>query len=274
MKDMKETLTRRHIVVGADGSAESLDAVEWAADEARLRDLPLLVVHVPEASFGVPVSPRETLADAAGLVAGRSPGLKIATEVHGEDVPGPVLVELSRDAALLVLGSRGLGTVAGALLGSVGLHTAAHARCPVILVRAGYAVERAPESPGGVVVGVDGDAPSEAAIAFAFEEAALRGVRLRAVLAALDGGAERLLAGALAGWGERFPGVDVAADVVRLDAAKALVAASRGADLLVVGNRARRGRVGLALGPVVHAVLHHARCPVAVVPERPAAPPR
>jgi nucleotide-binding universal stress UspA family protein len=177
----------------------------------------------------------------------------------------------------LVLGDRGLGGVAGLVLGSVAVALAAHGACPVVVVRG-----TARNQEGPVVVGVDGSSVSEAALAFAFEAAAARGVELVAVHAWLPTAIDRaleplvdwdvvaveedaILAERLAEWGQKYPQVTVRRTVVRDGAARALVDATRDGQLVVVGSRGRGNAAGLLLGSVSHGVLHAANCPVAVV---------
>jgi nucleotide-binding universal stress UspA family protein len=161
------------VVVGVDGSPRSLDAVEMAATEAALRHRPLRVVHaVPAWRAGATATgPRigvsdDYLAEAVVL----ADKVSSTTPVTSDLVPGravPVLVDESRRANMVVLGDRGL---TGLLIGSVVVQTAAHAACPVLIVR-GLHYDRS----GPVVVGVDGSARSMLALEFAAEEASLRG---------------------------------------------------------------------------------------------------
>ena len=132
------------------------------------------------------------------------------------------------------------------------------------------------------MVGIDGSPVSEAALAFAFDAAATRGVGLVAVHAwsptaiddalapSMDWDAvtveeDAVLAERLAGWGQKYPQVAVRRTVVRDGAVQALVDASREAQLVVVGSRGRGNATGLLLGSVSHGVLHAAHCPVAIV---------
>ncbi|WP_033309929.1 universal stress protein [Streptomyces iakyrus] len=219
-------------------------------------------------------------------------------EVTAEDLsgrPSEVLGEAAKNTELLVLGSRGLSGIGGFLVGSVGLVVVAHAECPVILVRAGeQAADEHEMDPSGipsaatsyrpVVLGLDTDHPDPSVIEFAFEAAARRATVLR-VLHGWErpsyysyGGAAELwqydelaqgqaiaLTEALRLWREKYPAVEVA-EVSRLaHAADQLIQASREASLVVVGRRIRRNPFGLHIGPVTHAVLHHAAAPVAVV---------
>lgn len=193
--------------------------------------------------------------------------------------PVQVLAEQARRAGLLVLGSRGLGGVSGLLLGSVAVGSAVHATCPVIVVRSAESGDPAGRP---VVVGVDGSPTSEAAVAFAFDAAAVRGVPLVALhtwadieyypglaplvdWSLLAGEEEASLAGGLAGWSAKYPDVEVRRVVQRDGAANALVELSKDAQLVVVGSRGRGNLSGLLLGSVSHAVLHRSHCPVAVV---------
>ncbi|GGQ20249.1 nucleotide-binding universal stress UspA family protein [Actinomadura coerulea] len=270
------------IIVGVDGSAHAWRALDWAADYAVRHGRPLELVHasralvddgvIPKDALGRLVAEREDLlAEARQYALKVHPGLDVATRLDRTD-PGGALVEGSEHAALVAVGSRGLGGFEGLLFGSVGLYTAAHARCPVLVVprEAPYPAE----APARIVVGVE-DRPGESAMAgWAFEEAASRGAGILA-LHAVGGefGSPRRrvmedleLSEALAGLGEHHPDVRVEQLVSDRAVADALVEASRTAALVVVGAARRTGRIGMALGRVNHAVLHHAHCPVVVVP--------
>ncbi|MEV7011392.1 universal stress protein [Streptosporangium sp. NPDC051022] len=276
------------IAVGTDGSAAAATALRWAVDDAARRGLSLRIVHVvdhwPHDLLGFPAPERaahlrrlgETmLAEAAASAAEQEPEIRLSTELI-EGAPPEVLREQAETAVELVVGHRGMGGFAGALLGSVPLRVAGHARGAVVVVRSSAAGPY-----GEVVVGVDGSAVCEPALGFAFEQACLRGCPLHAVYAwrsspgtvpeshlDLEGvRRERrgVAAGQLASWRERFPGVGVAEDVVCASPVPALVAASARADLLVVGSRGLDTVGCLILGSVSRGLLHHARCPVAVV---------
>ncbi|MEU6272902.1 universal stress protein [Streptomyces populi] len=202
----------RTVTVGLDGSRESRAAAEWAAREAKLRDLPLKLVHVWEpmaqaslldtetqqhwserSEMGVPPAegwgriPRE----AAEAVRLRHLDVEVVTE-QLSGPPGDALVQAAEDAELLVLGSRGLGGLGGFMVGSVGLSVVAHTGRPVVLVRLpGQAADEHETDPAGVpsagapfrpvVLGLDVEHPDEALIAFAFESAARRETSLRVV---------------------------------------------------------------------------------------------
>ncbi|WP_329267855.1 universal stress protein [Streptomyces sp. NBC_01451] len=295
----------RSVVVGLDGSAESRAAAEWAAREAKRRFLPLRLVHVRETVpapmtlaplLGAP--PAEDRWDiprgAAEELRSRHPGLDVTVDqVPGR--PADVLTEAAKDAVLLVLGSRGLGGVGGFLVGSVGQAVVAHAEQPVVLVRAGERVADGQAADpsvipfagtpfGPVVLGLDTDSPDEAVMTFAFEAAARRVAPLRIVhawdlppyfayglpadpeLNALLAKQEAVaVAEVLHRWKEKYPAVTVVEESRAGNPAVHLVDASREASLVVVGRRIRRSAFGAHIGPVTHAVLHHAAAPVAVV---------
>ncbi|MFY4722401.1 universal stress protein [Streptomyces sp. LaBMicrA B280] len=284
----------RAITAGLDGTEESLAALDWAAREAVRRGLPLRVLHAWHHAEKLAGADRDTqrgwaeegVAQAVRQVAERHPKLTVSVDTVEEDAAA-ALGRAARDAELLALGSRGHGPVVGFLLGSVGQQVIAEATRPVVLVRAG---DRAALEAAGreVVVGQHGDAEDSAAVLrFAFETAAARGATVRAVrawtlppvfayspgsLRLLDeaGGLEpyekQALADALRPWRERFPGVPVAEQVEMGSAGQVLLSLVGRAQLMVVGRRTRRTAVGARIGSVAHGVLHHADCPVAVVP--------
>ncbi|KUO07478.1 universal stress protein [Streptomyces sp. DSM 15324] len=284
------------ITAGVDGTDESLAALAWAAREAVRRDRPLRVVHAWK--HGLHPAPEaadrdaqrawvaEAVERAAATVTERHPGLAVTTDVL-EGHPVETLLAAAADAELLVLGSRGHGPVVGFLLGSVGQQVIAEAARPVVLVRAGD--KPSAEVAGHeIVVGQQGDPDdSAAALRFAFATAAARGASVRVVRAwqlppvfAYSPGSLRLLdeAGglepfekkalddAVRPWRERFPDVHVVEHVEMGSAGQVLLSVAGRAQLMVVGRRAHRTAVGARIGSVAHGVLHHAGCPVAVVP--------
>jgi nucleotide-binding universal stress UspA family protein len=280
------------VVVGVDGSESSLDAVRLAAREAAVRTRPLLVVHAfVWALMRVPLGPHplgppdgglrnqaeRLVADAVEEARNAAPQVPVTARMVDSHVAPGLLAEAS-DAHMVVLGDRGLGGFAGLLVGSVAVQVAAHATCPVVVTKG----RQHPNGP--VVVGVDGSAVSDRAVGFAFEEASLRDAPLMAIHTwdfpmptefgnplpliydqEISDAEERVLSEAIAGWGERFPGVAVTQRVYRSRPAKALVDESDQAQLIVVGARGLGGFTGLLLGSVSQSVLHHSRCPVAIV---------
>ena len=289
------------VVAGIDGSERSLVAADWAAREAAVRGAALRLVHAspPLPGGAVPAPAMDTLRhmgermlrEAIAGLGARYPHLEVSS-VQAADAPAAALLAAARGGGILVVGARGSGGCDGLVLGSVALGVAAAASCPVVLV---------PERPAGgfgdgtraagaaaqVVVGFDAHRPAGEVADFAFAAAEARGALLRVVQAwALPAEAvsprtlfvteedratwedEEVLrlSDALRTRQETYREVAVRTDVVLLHPALALLNASRGADLLVVGRRTGPQATEGRLGPVAHAVLHHTRCPVAVVP--------
>ncbi|NJQ00207.1 universal stress protein [Streptomyces zingiberis] len=286
----------RPVVAGIDGTRAGSAAADWAAREALRRELPLTLVHAWSwEPLDLPVTQdteaqREAagrlLHEAAGALRERHPRL----ELTAEQPPAPAVTALlarSEDAEMLVLGTRGHGRLMGFLLGSVGLQVLGRAASPVVMVRPAQDGSDRPAPPGRseVVVGLENlTATGEPVLAFAFAHAAANGMRIHAVrawalptvfnyspaameLADEAGGIEahekQQLHTALRPWRERYPQVEVVEQVEIGAAAEVLLTASGRAGLVVVGRRRRPGRGHL--GPVAHATLHHACCPVAVV---------
>ncbi|MER7547914.1 universal stress protein [Actinomadura sp.] len=271
---------RRGVVAGYDGSEQSAAAVRWAAEEARLRGVPLTVVHAWEMYAGVgwgaiPVADLRAVAEEVAAE-GAEHAREVTGDVHavlGRGGPATALIEAARDAELVVVGSRGRGGFTELVLGSTGVELAAHAPSPVTVVRE-------PRAEGPVVVGVDGSAASLEALGLAFTEARLRGAELSAITAwppdaepgpvplvdadGLREFAEGRLAGLVEPWREKYPDVAVRTEVITGPPRQVLLTAAKDARLLVVGSRGLGGFRGLLLGSVSNALLHHAACPVAV----------
>ncbi|MGV9452493.1 universal stress protein [Streptomyces sp. NPDC003635] len=260
------------VVVGLDGSPASMTAVRWAAREAVTRRLPLLLLHswttqpldVPTAQdaerqrYG-----QDLLRQAAAGLRHRHGGPNLTTDLVAAPA-AQALLERAQDASLLVVGSRGHGSPAGFLLGSVAMHVLGLARCPVVAVRAD-----GPEGGGTdeIVVGIGRTGPAaDPLLEFALVTAAARGLGVRAVAAVPGTAAGTRPADALEPWRDKFPEVPLTEQAVPGSAAQVLPAASAGACLTVVGRGHRSSRPVWKLGPVAHAVLHHAPGPVAVVP--------
>ncbi|HPE12569.1 MAG: universal stress protein [Actinobacteria bacterium] len=284
------------IIVGYDGSEGSALALRWAAQAAQQRGRTLEVITtwtMPSADLGIGASGTlqgELLDDLrAEAKAANDEGLRIAAEL-GANATGEVLVgrtasalvHHSEGAEMVAVGSHGSGGLTGYLLGSVSRQVATHAQCPTVVVRS------VPEGGQDMVVGVDGSPHSLKALEWAFEQASFSGMSLRVlhsweipptwsmvevpsyepeVLIRDYGNAElRETSEAMAGFRENFPDVKVRQEVMKGSPVKALVKASEGAAMLVVGSRGLGGFRGLLLGSVSHAVVHKADCPVAVVP--------
>lgn len=269
------------IIVGIDGSEHAWRALDWAAGLAARRGLPVRLVHgsralepggsIPDDALRRLVAERQDMLDEARDHALKQhPGLDVATRLAETD-PGSALVDGSEDTALVAVGSRGQGGFEGLLFGSVGLHVAARARCPVMVVT--RPSSHPADAPPNVVLGIKGEPGEEAAVRWAFAEADSRGAGIVALHAVGGEFSPRRrvienmeLSAAIAGMSEDFPDVPVRPVVSDGTAPKALVEASEDAALVVVGARARKSLIGMALGRVNHTVLHHARCPVVLVP--------
>lgn len=291
-------MTSRPIVVGYDGSAGGRDALAFAAEAATLNGAPVHLLHAwlprqqPAAyTFGAPggqpgspeAAGRAVLADGLDRLKGAWPGLE-ATSILVRGTATEALLERAAGAQMLVVGSRGLGGFAGLLLGSTSLHVAGHAACPVVIVRPSAPDEAPGPEAGRVVVGLDASPAATTALGFAFEQAAARHIGLTAVLSLATQGTQSdtglsvldllamdaetgtaMLNTTLTDWRQKYPDVDVRTRVEPRHPVHALVEASAGALLLVVGSRGLSGLRSLVLGSVSHGVLHHARVPVAVV---------
>lgn len=286
------------VVVGVDGSASANRALHWAAVEATRRHAVLRIVS----AWSVPVSPWSVMAaaytDPEAIEEGaeriverawsavrrdlgdRSPTVETRT-VHDGAAGG--LIDVSRDADLLVVGTRGRGGFVDLLLGSVAASCAHHTPVPLVVIG-----RQAPDpGSGDIVVGVDDSDGARAALRWAAAEALCLGVGVRAVhgwdipLAAPAGAPtfapladddvaqnaraalEAMVREEIAELQDEPP---ISTEVVPSTAPKALIAAAERAALLVVGSRGRNGFVGLLLGSVSRQVLAHSPVPVVIIP--------
>lgn len=280
------------VLVGVDGSEESIRATRWAAHEAALRKTSLHIVHawlwpmfhvplggsplVPPGA-GLRAQAEGVLAKAESVAAAAAPGLVVeSTLAEGE--PSTELLRRAAGSQLVVVGNRGLGGFTGLLLGSTGIALSARCPRPVTVVRG----DATPAGP--VIVGIDGSAGADVLLRLACREARLRGVAVVAVhawdisldlapvaatgfekaerLARLAG--QELLDKVVAGVSTDFADVPVTGQLADASAAAAIVNATQGAQLVVIGSRDLGSLRGLLAGSTTHAVIHHSACPVLI----------
>ena len=307
----------RGLVVGVDGSDQSMCALVWAAQEAERRHCPLHVVT----AYTVPVfaassmdagyatvddsvireGAQAVLDQSISKIAGHH-NIEIVPRVESGDAAG-VLLELSEEAELMVVGSRGRGGFVGRLLGSVSAALPAHSKCPTVVVplycaprldEAGVSAPkpkgepcpRAEEIEKVVVVGVDGSEQARMASLIAAEQAQSRGLPVRVVCSlppftgslawrptpvdrdALHAEIMVQLNAGKAWLQSHFPQLDISVELLDGPPVEVLIEASRTAELVVLGTRGRGGFAGMLLGSTSQGVLHHAKGPVLVVPDR------
>ncbi|GAA3089670.1 universal stress protein [Nonomuraea salmonea] len=290
------------VIVGTDGSAPAAAAVEWAADDALRKRAELRIVHaldrgpyaitgvavpgpyviagadVPELDEALRRAAAKVLEAAEATARARRPEVPVTTRVV-DGTPAAVLMDQARDADELVVGDRGLGGFTRALLGSVTMKVAGQAPCPVVVVRDGPG-DRTGDGTGEIAVGVDGSESCEPAIAYAFEQAALRGATLHLVHAwevpvhafapeisydadEVRAAKQELVRARTERWQAEHPEVPTVMDIQCAHPVDALTATP--CDLMVVGSHGRGAIGALLLGSVSRGVLQHARGTVAVV---------
>lgn len=292
--DASTTPRAGSIVVGVDGSESARRALDWAVAHVIAERRPITLVHAisPQYAVGWDTTggdgriveamrsdAHDLLRAARQMVADRAPDLEVEEVLRIAD-PRTVLIELSRNAAMVVLGSRGRGPVRSLLLGSVGVALSRHAHCPVVIHR--------PSNPGkvrrGILVGVDGTENSQAALEFAFAQASLGGLPLTVLHAFWDteaalGGPQRVdahssefeqqrlvVAESVSGMGEKFPDVRMELELARGYPGDCLVEAGEQMHMIVVGAHHGVAASGILFGSAATTVVEHARCAVAVVP--------
>jgi nucleotide-binding universal stress UspA family protein len=275
---VSENIDPGSIVVAVDGSDHAERAVHWAAEQASLEGRRLMLVAVGEDA--------RSIADhAASLIGSHHPGLDVRTLCRNGD-PRRVLIELSAQAHLIVLGSRGRGALKSMLLGSVSAAVSAHAACPVVVCRPVHDQPRTQ----GVIVGADGTPESLPVIEFAYQQASLRRMPLTVLHCFWDAAAavaeyhrargedyaapdledlRAVLATSVAGFAETYPDVPVALELKHGLVDEALSPRTTEWDLIVVGRHPMTSVSRVLTGSIATAVLERACATVAVVPEAP-----
>jgi nucleotide-binding universal stress UspA family protein len=293
------------IVVGTDASDGARRALQWAVEEAKARGARLEAVHAWHYPYlpVPPLMPPPAPGADAFEVAARDELDRTVASVDASGLSTPIdralvfegaanaLIEASKGADLLVVGSRGRGGFSGLLLGSVSQEVAQHAECPVVIVpsprrgtqmvgrEAGAPIER-------IVVGVDGSQGARRALGWAVDEAMLHNARLEVVhvwhypylpasplgaapappLYEFEDEARRTLDRAVDSVDTSGLATPPERVLITNGAAAALIDVAKGADLIVVGSRGRGGFAGLLLGSVSQELAHHSPCPVVIVP--------
>lgn len=287
------------VVAAVDGSVHALQGAQWAAQQAHLEGRPLALVHVAEHQAPLPTTLRtvgygdevawlddpngapQLILDEAASVVAAIPADVLVRKVTVVGSPRQALPEVAKKAHLLVLGSRGRGAARSRLLGSVSVHVAKTAACPVVVFRPGGEPGRIKD---GVVVAADEKPESRPVVEFAFRQASLLGVPLTvmhnvydvplAVTGARVGEIhlptieehEKRLADWIAGFAADHPDVHVTREVVHGGVRAGLAAHRRPWNLVVVGRHPVHGLRWLTLSTATD-VLEHSKGAVAVVPE-------
>jgi len=249
------------VVVGIDGSPAADVAIKWGTQEAAARRSPLHLVYAL-APGSAPAQAGEVVYKAVAQARGLMPGIVIDSRIESGS-PSAALVKASGSAAAVVIGSRGLGLMIGALVGSTGLDLAANARCPVVVVRPDLG------SMAGVrvVIGYDGSPASDTALDFGLEHARRHDLAVRVIAAEPAGTAlHRISENELREAVHARGGHDAELVHITGHPAEHILRLSSDAALIVLGARGRGGFAGMLIGSVSQTVLHHADCPVAIIP--------
>jgi len=286
---------QRPIVVGVDGTDQGTLAVRYAVDEAQRLRCGIRLLHVaPET---VPIAPMLPLISVETLEQVGQRIVDEARQLAHEMTDGEIevdqlvqsgsrvrtLVAAGEDARLIVLGHRDRSILGRVFTSSTCTSVASRARCPVVCVPT---VWRPGSRQGRMVVGVEGPEHSQDALGVAFAVASRRESKLTVLHAwklqspyddiivsrvALEQWRESttaMLEGVLRDWRDAYPDVEVEIDVRHQYTAPALVGATEGADLLVLGRRGHRAPIGIHLGSTARTLIREARCPVEIAPPR------
>jgi nucleotide-binding universal stress UspA family protein len=286
-------MTGRRIIVGIDGSPGAQTAMLWAANAARLHQCGLLIVHAPDpaeaaliATAGEPAltafddGARRMLSAAKHVASRRAPAVAVSG-LLSQGGAAETLIDLSQNAVMLVVGSRLQAGITTSILGSVSHRVAAHSHAPVVVVPLQPNLASATPKTH-IVVGAAPSSSGRAALAFAFDEAHRRSLRLSVIRAIGRDSARipesavevdeiwtkralRALEHDLASLRQEFPDVQVELRVERSDPAEALTAAAVDTEMLVIGCHHSDDRWSTRLGPVPTTILMNADCPIVVI---------
>ena len=254
-------MNHKPVVVGIDGSPAADVAIRWATAEAASRRTQLRLISAVTPG-GSASEAGDVVYKAAALARDLEPSVDLDPRIeHGP--PSTILVKASGAAELVVIGSRGLGLMAGALLGSTGLDLAANARCPVVVVRPDLGSEAGTR----VVIGYDGSSASQTALDVGLDYARRHDLAVR-VVAAQPAGTElhRITEAELRDAVHARGGHDTELIQITGHPAEHILRLAADANLIVLGARGRGGFAGMLIGSVSQTVLHHADCPVAIIP--------
>ncbi|WP_329000200.1 universal stress protein [Kribbella sp. NBC_00709] len=254
-------MNHKPVVVGIDGSPAAEVAVKWAALEAASLHTGLQLLYAVPTPASASLA-GDTVYHAVMLARGVEPAVATDTRIEN-GTPSAVLVKASGEAAVVVIGSRGLGVMIGALVGATGLDLAANARCPVVVVRPDLG------SLAGirVVIGYDGSRAGDTALDFGLDYARRHDLAVRVVAAQPEGSELHQITEAELSDAVRTRGGHEA-ELIQITGhpAEQILRLSADASLIVLGARGRGGFAGMLIGSVSQTVLHHADCPVAVIP--------
>jgi nucleotide-binding universal stress UspA family protein len=263
------------VVVGVDGSYAAINAAKWAIDEAISRDVPLRIVHVthieghpdtPPTDFRLEVQYAESsLRAASAVVEATDKPVKIETDLLWGS-PDAALINESRNASMVCVGSVGIGAAAKKMWGSTAASLAENAYCPVAIIRSPH---QAPDSePDWIVVVVEDHADNESVIEQAMEEARVRNAPVLAVGVGHDNFAEMPhdeLDRRIGKWKKQYPDVRVY-PVTTPDSVAGFLANHEDVSVqLAVIGRADASNVARIVGPHSHQLLAHGNCSVLVM---------
>jgi nucleotide-binding universal stress UspA family protein len=267
---------RNGIIVGVDGSLGSRAALSWAADEARLRGHALLLLSAPAVADVALVraagdpglralddAANRLLDELSSLASAAQPGIAVSS-LLSHSSPADALIDLSMGAAMIVVGSRGHGSLAAGLPGWMSTRVAAHAHCPVIVVPHQPHLRQNNGSSPPIVVGMSDTVAGRRAMDFALDEASRRGADVLAIHAGADADAHAVKQ-VLDDYRCEYEDLTITGHLVPAEPAEALLSAARSAQLAVIGCHHSDDRWSTRLGPVATTVLHNAPCPVAVI---------